>query len=483
MQRVAQLGLAAPVIAAALSAHPALGQDEDRDPVQRQIDAMQAELDRIRQENQAMRGEIESLRALAGDQWLTERRAEEIRGLVVEVLADAETRASMLQTSMTGGWNEHFFLASPDGRFKLQLEGQLQFRWLWNFQQGGDRHRQGFEHTRTKLTFRGHVFSPDVAYLVRGNFRREGGGGQVGGSTDVGGELALQDAWMRFNLNETWSIRIGQFKLPFNREELVPSARQLAVERSLVNEVSNIGRSEGIELTYAGQSWKLRLALSDGGNDQVGGFGSLVSTTPANTPAITTQDVEYAFSGRLEKLLAGTWGQFDDFTAKMDELYGLMVGLGFHVQQDEFGNNGPFIGRRDESPWYAWTADASFEWGGANLFAAFTHHYVDNPGFGWFNLFGVVLQGGVYVTPNLELFSRFEYGWWRNGTTPFSDMNLLTIGTNYYLDGHDLKWSTDFGVGISRVDFSWDSDIAGWRSDAGVDPPQVVVRTQLQLLF
>ena len=38
---------------------------------------------------------------------------------------------------------------------------------------------------------------------------------------------------MRWQINNEFSFRFGQFKVPFNREELVPSQYQMAVERTL----------------------------------------------------------------------------------------------------------------------------------------------------------------------------------------------------------------------------------------------------------
>ena len=46
---------------------------------------------------------VAELKAASDDDWLTERRAQEIRGLVEDVLADADTRASLLQDGMTAG--------------------------------------------------------------------------------------------------------------------------------------------------------------------------------------------------------------------------------------------------------------------------------------------------------------------------------------------------------------------------------------------
>lgn len=432
------------------------------------LDSMRAEIQRLHEDNARMQRQIDELKAATSDDWLTERRAEEIRGLVVDVLADADVRASMLQNGLTAGWSDHFYLASPDGRFKLQLEGQMQFRWVYSYHDVPDRHRQGFENTRTKLTFHGHAFNPDLTYLIRGNFAREGGA------------FTLEDAWVQYRINADWAVRIGQFKIPYGREELVSSAKQLAVERSVVNENTNFGRSQGVELIYAREDWKVLFMIHDGIEDNLGGFASIQGTLGGNTSALTL-DTEWALSARYEYLFAGEWEQFDDFTSPPDEEYGLLLGLAGTIQQGEYGEGvGPI---RDEPRLLAANADLSAEWGGANAFGSFTWSYSDNPQFPHITIWGFVLQGGVYFTPRLEVFSRYEYGWWNFTGQDFADLHMITFGANYYLKGHDAKWTTDIGFGIGRTEGNWDSDIAGWREDFGRSEPQIVFRTQFQLLF
>lgn len=454
-----------------LQAAPALADDASQPPsneeLLRQILELQQTDARRQREFEHQQQEIDELRQQVGDSWLTERRAAEIRNLVSDVLADADTRSALMQNGMTAGWNEHFFLASGDGRFKLQVSGLQQFRYLWNFHDQPDKYRAGFENTRTKITLRGHVISPDLTYLVRGGFLRSGGG------------FVLEDSWLRYHLTNEWNVRFGQFKLPFNREELVSPAKQLAVERSLVNESLNLARSQGIELAYADAVNRLSLAVSDAGQDQVGGFG-FVGTVGENSPALA-EDTEYAVTSRYEFLAAGSWGQFDDFTSPVDEEFGLLLGLAVHIQQDEY--TGAFSFGRNEERWFAWTFDVSAEWGGANAFASFFHHYIDDGTFGQINVYGVVGQAGVYFTPKFEVFTRFEWGTLGVGAADFHDLYLLTIGGNYYFDGHDIKLSADVGFGLYPVEAAWDSDIAGWRIDGNSAEPQVVIRTQFQLLF
>ena len=59
----------------------------------------------------------------------------------------------------------------------------------------------------------------------------------------------------------------------------------------------------------------------------------------------------------------------------------------------------------------------------------------------------------------------------------------MTLGGNYYIDGHDLKFSADVGFGLNPVNSLFSSDLADWRVDQPDVRPQIVVRTQFQLLF
>ncbi|MHC4991152.1 MAG: porin [Planctomycetota bacterium] len=465
--------------------------------VDERLERMQRELDALRGDNTALRDEVDRLRAETDEDWLTQQRADEIRALVHDVLADADTRSSLQGNGMTAGWSDGFFLASPDGRFKLQIGGQLQFRWIYNYHDqtgdergifdprdpiADDRHRTGFETTRTKLIFKGHVFSPDIEFKVQLDQTRKE-------PNLVTGLTFLQDAWVRVHLDDQWNLRFGQFKLPFMREELVSSAQQLAIERSLVNENMSITRSQGIELTYARDFAKFSIAYSDGGSDNLGDrtrFNPIIGTYPLNTNW-SLPDTEIALTARYEHLVAGNWSQFADFTSPPGDDFGILLGVAAHWQLGEFGvPTSVFFSGRDEVNWFAWTADASVEWGGANAFLSFTHSYVDTPAAN-INIFGFVAQGGVYLAPKWELFGRFEYGWWdidatANISNP-SDLTVGAVGVNYYIDGHDLKWSADFSIGFSQIETFWSKDITGFRPDLEGADPQVVFRTQFQLLF
>lgn len=383
-----------------------------------------------------------------GEAWLTERRAEEVRALMQDVLADADTRASLLQSGMTAGHDGRFFLASSDGNFRLNVKGQIQVRYVYNFQDEGlDRHRSGFENRRTKLEFSGHMVDPTWQYKIKGGFDRDGG------------SLILEDAYVTKDFENGWEIQVGQYKPPFLREELVSSSKLLLVERSLVNEERNQDFAQGVQLGYAADQFRFAAMISDG-------FGS------RNVGALT-EDVEFALTGRAELLLAGNWKQFEDFTSWQGEEFGFLFGGAAHYQKAEYGTvSGP------EEEEFMWTLDASAEFGGANLFAAIVGRHLDVADA---DRYGIVVQGGVFLTEDWEIFGRYE--WYDYDATSVEDLNTITVGVNRYWKKHNLKWTTDLGFGLDEVNPVFSSSGAGWRGDPADEDGQVVFRSQLQLLF
>ena len=474
MHRVAYFGVL--LVAVSVVTTAAAGGDEradvDKTPIAPPtIGDLLERIERLEVDKVQMQDEIDELRAESDDPWLSEQRARHIRLLVDDVLADADTRSSLLQDGSTAGWDGKFFLASPDGRFRLNVGGQLQLRGIWNYHDQGPKYRYGFDLARAKLVFSGHVFGPDLTFRIQGDF------GDFAGDS---GTDNLEDAWIRYMLNNEWALRFGQFRLPFNREEIVDSRYQQVIERSLVNESQNIGRSQGIELMYAGRNDTVAVAFSDGGEDNIGGF-NLIGVNPPLSPTVgTALNTDYAVTVRYQHKIAGTWDQFRQFTSPPGDPFAMLLGVAGHYQRN---NPATSSGARDETRWFKATTDLSVQWGGSNLFAAMTYDYVDLVGLN-VNVFGVVLQGGTYLTEKFEAYARIEWGRLIIDSEKFNDdVIVLTIGGNYYLDGQDVKFSADIGFGLNPVSNVWDSDIAGYRIDADNVRPQVVVRTQFQLLF
>src|SRR5688572_8137802 len=63
---------------------------------------------------------------------------DEVRAIVAEMMADAQGRSSLLQGGATAGHDGRFFVASPDGSFRLNVGGQIQLRYLVAFDDEDD---------------------------------------------------------------------------------------------------------------------------------------------------------------------------------------------------------------------------------------------------------------------------------------------------------------------------------------------------------
>lgn len=425
----------------------------------------------------------------------TSQNADEVRAIVAEMLSDANTRSSLLQSGGTAGHDgKHFFLASQDGNFRLNVSGMVQFRYYVNFRDnpnagappGGpfvDDFDPGFETRRTKLAFSGHIFEPNLFYRVQGAFDRAGG-------PRGGGTFGLEEASVGYKWDNGFTAKWGQFKLPFLKEESMSSAKQLTVDRSLTNEVFNQDWSQGIELSYTDEAFRAFFAFSDG-------FGSR-NTSFGGDPA------DYALTGRVEFMWAGDWNQYSEFTSKRGSPYFGAIGAAAHFE-DSPDVKGTVAGNTES---FLYTVDAMTKGDGWNLYGAFIGSHIETAAAAApsFDDFGFVVQGGVYLTDDFEIFLRWDAiipdGDRTNGTAVArsgNDMfNTATGGFNYYLHGHAAKFTLDLQYNIDNPSDTAFTDGANGGFPGGVfgvpgggigfqntgnEDNQFVVRAQFQLLF
>lgn len=487
------------------------------DDILKRLDALERRNEELERRNRDLAGEVATMKSDRGEQWLTEERAREIRAIVEDVLADSDGRASLRQDGMTAGWNDGFFLASPDGRFKLEIGGLLQTRYVWSSIPGEQDdapvtdvklNRNQFDLPNTELWFRGHVFGPAVQYMVKTRFTNNTAifVGQQG-PVNLGngsGVLQLLDAWIRFNLDDNWSIRAGQFRAPYSREFLITEQYQMAVDRSVVDYHYGLGYTQGVELDFRNDQIHWLLAYTDGGTDNITGPAlGTVGSLPENSPWNIQED-EFAVTTRLEWKPFGAWKDFMEMTSPMGRAQGWLLGAAFHYQQTRLPvlNSAFEASGQPYNAWYAWEVDTQYNFGGASLYAAFYYNYVDAPAvfnrlnfavptginLGYVNAWGLVLQGAVYFAPKWEAFVRYELGNWRatnqdNLVVAFQSpamLNMLTAGINWYLDGQDVKATLDFGWAFEAIDPAFTDIPAGWRpSSSG----EFVLRTRVQLMF
>lgn len=422
----------------------------------------------------ALKAEVAQLKGQQQDGWLNERRAEEVKALVREVLADADTRASLLENGLSAGHNgQRFFLASEDGSFLLNVGGQIQIRYIVNnsdidedADDDNDDWETGFQLRRTKLFFDGHVASPKIGY-------------QITLAADRADELGVyaEEVIVSYDLTDTLELAGGRFKLPFLREELISSKRQLAVERSLVNEAFTLNRGEGVRLTWAAaENLSIAASLSDGAQ----------SGEPAGGNDFDTDATDFSATLRADLALAGSLKQGADYSAWSGEETAILLGAAVHWEEGETGDD---AGGLQEG--FLWTVDGGVEVSGFNLYGAVVNAH-NNPDAGdTTDHWGYQVQAGYMIIPDkLEPFARWEHLDLDNAGS--DEVDLLTFGANYYLNKHSAKFTLDVVWALDELNAAntqTELGANGLNSGLGLLPDsdgrddQFAVRAQFQLLF
>jgi phosphate-selective porin OprO and OprP len=332
---------------------------------------------------------------------LAQNTLDQTRAYSTELLADAAGRTSAL--------------AQGARTFSVDVHGYTQFRYIYtsadNAEGSDDDAAIGFQAARTRLSVSGNIISEDWGYFVQFGWGPEG-------------QTELLDAYGTYRMENGWNVMFGQFKLPFLREELVSSKYQLAWDRSPMNEAFNQDRSQGIQFGFEGDSMRFMAAFSDG-------FGT------ANTDYISGAEADFAVTARGEFKWAGDWRQFRDFTSFPNSDFAGMAGVAAHYQ------TGGETANTFEADAWAITGDVSVEGNGWNVFAAAVYRDIDVDGGFDGSDWAFMVQGGIFVAPQFEIFGRFDMIFPDGDRAGDNEFSSITAGVNYYVvpESHAAKFT------------------------------------------
>lgn len=384
----------------------------------------------------------------------------DVDATVESVLRDANDRSKLLAVEgITGGHNgDNFVLQSADGKYKLMPMFQFQFRYVnnWimdNAKNGNGEMQDGFEVRRMKLEFAGNAISEDLKY----NFRW---------ATDSGGGLHLENAYVQYKFADDLAFRVGQYKDSVHHEELVSSKRQLAVDRSMVNELIGGGVTDyvqGVSLIWDNNSnLRAEVGLHDGANSDNTNFQN-----GSGVPLLGTADTDFGVTGRVEWAASGGFKGYDAFSSYGRKEDALVLGAGVDWTQ---------AGSTDV---YFHTVDAQWNAGPLAIYGAYVGEYVrgDDDTYNW----GALGQVGYLLNEQWEAFGRLGYIRFDSDAVGGDEKNFVefTGGVNYYLKGHNAKVTVD----VSWLPNGSPADITGIGVLAADDEDEIVIRGQFQLLL
>jgi hypothetical protein len=402
--------------------------------------------------------------------------------------------------------------------FSAKPGGYLQFRYNANWRDDDNIQKgfsSGFQNARTRLNIGGNVFNEDWGYFVQFGWSDESyvdappdpvtGAPTTFGGFSSSGQTLLEDAYGTYKFGNGWNLKFGQFKDPFLREELVGDTAQLAMDRSVTNSAFTHGRSQGIQVGFEQESFRLFAALTDG-------------LRTANTDFVSPAEADFAITARGEFMWAGAWKDADQFTSWQNSSFFGMVGAAASYQSGGSTFNtaqapvppGPQADPGDMSIMGV-TADVTVKGNGWNAFAAGVMTISDpgtnsapgtvipypgngTPGGAGASTqtdFAILAQGGIFVAPQWELFGRADWIFPDSSRTvpggPQGDDEMLTlgIGANYYISPDSqackLTIQANYFVDSQSRGIAPSSTLTGLLGSN--KDPQFGVSAQIQLVF
>ncbi|MEO0512435.1 MAG: hypothetical protein AAF108_06005 [Planctomycetota bacterium] len=362
-----------------------------------------------------------------------------------------------------------FSWRGADGR-ELNLNGQIQFRYVGNLRRGDvDNYTGGFDHRRTRLNVSAKLPGGRVGFVLIRQF------------SSTSGLDGVLDQYVTLDLGGGWRARAGTFLLPFDREFMVSNKKRLVNDLSLVGQAvgANLinGRSDGVQVDWSSDRWKWQVALTDG----VGAFSRSFAANAIGRSA------DVALTSRVDWLVFGDFASFDDEAAFSGGEEGLMLGAAIHGEKREIDadQDGAFDDQVED---LRWTVDAVYERpvgaGGvldgtfASLQAFGRHQFiegVDNE-----ERFGVIAQYGKNLSDETQLFTRYE---WATDDDGGADLSQITLGWTEFFRGNNFRLTTELLYAFEPVTANFASPIRDLVVDAPNERGQAGIRTQIQLVF
>lgn len=426
-------------------------------------------------EIQSLKAEIAAMKASQGEQWLTEARAEQIRGVVQDVLSDSSTRTSFQAAGgPTAGYDNGFFMASADGNWKFKINALEQARFVYNNTfvpttggpGGSDQNTWGFENRRTQLFFSGNVVDPSWKYLIGIAYDA-----QSDPYVPVAGAFQVLYAQVTKVLGEGFSLTVGQQNVPWTFESNLFNAGATQMgDYSIFEYVFGAGQSTGASLMWQNDALRVN----------AGWFNTIEHAAGASTQGWNnTGNQSYALAARADWKISGIWEQFTKESSFKGEEFGAKVGGSLIWQNGRRINNPPVDGSTWPSNPFGFNADVAFNFGGANIIAQFA--WVDdlNPAGG--STWGLNVQGGFFVTDDLEIFGAMMYD-------DQDDANwYVQFGTNWYFAKNNVKATV-----MAIIPLAGDSAAAGtsaalrgYEGGIGLSPQDnnFSIMAQIQMMF
>jgi phosphate-selective porin OprO/OprP len=309
-----------------------------------------------------------------------------------------------------------FEFATTDHRFSLAIGTRLQFLFTNStYNAGGPADTSSFRIRRAKIYFNGHALLPDLIYKVQ---------------IDLAASPILNDAyidWEHFSRAQVW---VGQYKVPFNRQQIASTAYLQLVDRAITDQTFSPGRDIGITLHNTPTK---ELVEYD------------VGVYNGNGPNTTSNDgTGFLYVGRIVLYPLGPFSYYTEPDYEMTPSLKYGVGFAYNL------NSNAQITTTETANVKTGTIDIVVKFHGVSLIVGLFQrntnpNHTATPAADIVSTGeGINTQASVFVIPRqLEFSGRYA---WINPDKQVShdDQMEVGVGMNVYFIDNRLKFQTDF---------------------------------------
>lgn len=334
----------------------------------------------------------------------------------IHVLADNE------KPIVSVSYGKHGFeFATDDDKYSFAIGSRLQFRYTFDdFDKDSQKDDfSSLQVKRGKIFVHGNAFTKNLTYKIQVNV--------------AGSSVTLEDFYTDYKVFEDMKIRGGQYKVPFNRQELTSSGSQQFVDRAITNEAFNLGRDQGV---------MMHSFLLNGYTEYaIGVFNGNGRNKPAN------ENNGHLYAGRFAFYPLGKF----DMYSESDIDYNSSIKAGISVA-GAYNTRVPFeVVEENKKETLIKdvtniTADGIIKWQGLSLAGDYFLMTTDIREGEKITSAGVNLQAGAFIIPqHLEIAGRFARV---DHNTEINDDTEQEIagGINYFINKHNLKLQADYAI-------------------------------------
>lgn len=344
----------------------------------------------------------------------------------------------------------------------IKVTAQTQFQYNINLRDddslGDNDTTIGFSMRRTRVNIAGAV-TDNIKAKIQVEF-------------DAGsGEATMLEAFADWTISDNVSLRIGQQKVHFLREDTVGTTKMLTSDSSVQNRTFGQSYSQFIEAQYTADNWRGWVAFSDGFHSR-------------NTSFNDADEADFGLTGRAEfRFGDADWKAYSQFTSFRSSASGGAFGVAGHYQSR--GATNPALA--DDETLLSFAADFAYVGDGWNAYVSGVWAQNDD-GTDEFDDYGLLAQAGVFFTDQLECFARWDGVFVDDDRgAGVDDFNTITVGVNYYItpESHAAKFTANVLYYLDAVNDTGGvvGASAGYNLLADAEDGQIALTAQLQLLF